>query len=230
MNSNGIHLDHCTWKAAKFACENWHYSRTAPPSKSFKVGVWEQGRFIGAVIFGRGSNNRIGQPLGLVQTEICELNRVALREHAAPVSKIVATAIRIFKREFPGMKAIISYADPEQGHHGGIYQAMGWVYIGTSHAQREMILEGREVHKRTVSSRFGTVSPERIRAANPAINIRYGPIRFKHCYALPLCPSVAAKLAPIRKPYPKRAGSIDNDAPAIQRDEGGAIPTPALHS
>ena len=181
-------------------------------------------------MFGRGANNRIGQPLGLAQTEICELIRVALREHAAPVSKIVATAIRILKKEFPGMKAIISYADPEQGHHGGIYQAMGWVYTGTSNAQREMILDGREVHKRTIFSRFGTVSPERIRAANPVINIRYGPIRFKHCYALPLCPRVAAKLAPIRKPYPKRAGSIENDAPAIQRDEGGAIPTPALHS
>ena len=31
------------------------------------------------------------------------------------------------------------------------------------------------------------------------------------------------------KGKPKRAGSIENDAPAFQREEGGEIPTPALH-
>lgn len=32
----------------------------------------------------------------------------------------------------------------------------------------------------------------------------------------------------LRKPYPKRAGSIDSDATGIQPEEGGAVPTPAL--
>ena len=54
------------------------------------LGVWEDGQFAGVVLLSRGSNNHLGSPYGLTQTEVCELTRVALREHKAPVSQIVA--------------------------------------------------------------------------------------------------------------------------------------------
>ncbi len=50
----------------------------------------------------------------------------------------------------------------------------------------------------------------------------------KHRYLMPLDPDMRAKILPLAKPYPKRAGSIVADAPANHAGEGGSIPTPAL--
>jgi hypothetical protein len=43
-----------TYEAAKYACLNWHYSGTVPVGKLVKVGAWEDGKFIGVVIFSCG--------------------------------------------------------------------------------------------------------------------------------------------------------------------------------
>ncbi|WP_459208945.1 Mom family adenine methylcarbamoylation protein [Bacillus haynesii] len=48
-----------THKAAKFACENFHYSKCLLAGKLVKIGTWEDGKFIGVVIFSRGANGRI---------------------------------------------------------------------------------------------------------------------------------------------------------------------------
>jgi len=60
-------------------------------------------------------------------------------------------------------------------------------------------------------------------------HVEYAPIEWKHTYLYPLDDAMRKQILPLSKPYPKRAGSIENDAPASQRDEGGVIPTPALH-
>src|SRR5690606_16022678 len=114
-----------------YACENWHYSKSMPtPPRQF-VGAWEDGAFIGVVIFSRGNASGIGKPYGLKQTEVCELTRVAMRNHVTPVSRILRFAIKFLKQRSPGIKLLVSYADPGQDHHGGIYQASNWIYTGT---------------------------------------------------------------------------------------------------
>ena len=57
-----LRLGWCDHKAARWACEHWHYSRSVPRGKSVYVGVWEDGRFIGVVIFSRGANRHIASP------------------------------------------------------------------------------------------------------------------------------------------------------------------------
>ncbi|WP_239873981.1 hypothetical protein [Yersinia enterocolitica] len=74
-------VDWATHQAASFACLNWHYAKAVPVGKLVKVGAWEDGKFIGVVIFSRGANNHIGQPYSLQQDQVCELTRVALRQH-----------------------------------------------------------------------------------------------------------------------------------------------------
>ena len=49
-----LKLDWCSHEAAKYAVEHWHYSGRIPPSKLAKVGVWEDGQFIGAIVYGVG--------------------------------------------------------------------------------------------------------------------------------------------------------------------------------
>lgn len=142
----------CSREAARYAVEHWHYSRRMPVGKLTPYGVWEGGRFIGAVVFGRGGTSAIGKPYGLDQTSVCELVRVALTKHRAPVTRIVAIALKLLRRANPGLRLVVSYADPAQGHVGTIYQAGGWTYVGESGGDVFYRTKGgRLVHSRVVS-------------------------------------------------------------------------------
>jgi hypothetical protein len=215
--SADLRLAGCAHEAAAFACRTWHYSGTVPAGKLVKIGVWEDGKFIGAVIFGRGANNHIGSRYGLGQTEICELVRVALKAHEAPVSRIVALALRLLRRQSPGLKLVVSYADPGQGHVGAIYQAGNWVYVGRSQAQRELVVAGADMHKRTATSRWGTASPDRLRALT-GLSVRYGPKLWKHTYLMPLSGEMRAAVKCLAKPYPKREDDHGRERTAADAD------------
>lgn len=211
----------CTRAAAEYACRRWHYSGKLPAGKLVTMGVWEDGSPIGAVIFGRGANNNIGRRFGLKQTEAVELVRVALKSHAAPVSRIVAVALKLLRRQSPGLRLIISYADPEQGHVGAIYQAGNWLYLGPSQAQRELVIAGRDVHKRSAGSRWGTASPARLRALT-GLPVAYGPKRWKHTYAMPLDAGTRVALAPLCQPYPKKGPDDGAARTAAEADRAQA--------
>lgn len=204
-------------EAASYACKKWHYSGCAPAGKLIKMGVWEQQKFIGVVIFGRGANNNLGKPYGLEQTEICELVRIALRQHQTQVTRIVALRVRMVKKQNPGLKLIISYADPEQGHHGGIYQGGGWIYTGASQAQREVMHNGKVMHKRTANALFGTIK-----------GMEKSAIMWKHKYLLPLTHEMSDKIKIMAKPYPKRVASSGIGTSGFQPERGGEIPTATL--
>lgn len=47
-----------------------------------------------------------------------------------PVTRILAIAIRMLKREMWGIRLLVSYADLDHGHLGKIYHASNWVYVG----------------------------------------------------------------------------------------------------
>ena len=214
-----LKLDFCSFEAAKYAVMHWHYSKAMPAGKLVKIGVWEDNKFIGAVIFGRGANNHLFQPYGLKQTEGCELVRVALSKHKTPVSKIVSIAIKLLKQHNPGLKLIVSFADDRQGHLGKIYQAGNWIYVGKVKSTDEFLVNGRWMHQRNLHSLFGTMKGIQAKRRDGGYRLRY---------LMPLDATIKAEIEKLRQPYPKCAGSVDSDTAAFQASEGGATPTPAL--
>jgi len=204
MGKADLRIDWATHAAAKYAVETWHYSRSMP-SASVKIGAWESGRFIGVVIFGRGAASEIGSPYGLPQDEICELVRVALRPHVTPTSRILAQSLRLLKSSNPGLRMVVSFADTEQGHHGGIYQATGWFFEGSKeyHAYR---VNGNVVHPKTLHSKYGkggqSVPWLRKHVDQKAERVHGA---MKHKYLMPLDDAMRAQIAHLAKPYPKRA-------------------------
>lgn len=225
-----LRLDWCSHEAAKYAVEHWHYSETLPAGKLSKVGAWEDGRFVGCVLFSRGAAQHIGTPYGLNQTQVCELTRVALSAHKTQTSRIIAIAIRLLHKLSPGLRLIVSFADTKQGHHGGIYQAGGWVYVG-SEAYHMIYVQGKIRHPKTCHSLYGSRGQgiPWLRA-NIDPNARRIEGEPKHKYLYPLDKAMREQIAPLAKPYPKRAASIDSDAPGVQPGEGGADPTAALQT
>jgi hypothetical protein len=212
-------VDHA---AAKHAVERWHYSRTLPVGRAVMVGVWEAGKYIGVVIFSWGSNKDLGTPYGLQTHECSELVRVALSKHKTQVSRIMAVAVRMLRATSPGVRLLVSFADPVQGHHGGIYQAMGWLFAGQTSPGTEWRLGGKRLNKRAFTgANFGQA---RMKPPPGAIKVAVPP---KLRYLYPMDDEMRQRVAHLAKPYPKRAGPQGNSG--VQPETGGAGPTPALH-
>lgn len=221
MSSVQLKLDWATHEAAKYACENWHYSKKMPVNKTVKIGVWENGVYIGVVIFSPGATPTLYKTYNITQQEGCELTRIALNKHKSPVSKILSLSLKFLKKSNPGIKLVISFADTKEGHHGGIYQATNWIYVGTAGPRKLPKLNGKFIHERSLSL---LVKQGKIKRSD----CEWVNAKPKHKYLMPLDEKMKKKVQILSKPYPKRAGSKDNVASGFQSEEGGANPTPAL--
>lgn len=189
-----LKLDWCSHAAAKYAVEHWHYSGCMPAGRNVYIGVWEDDRFIGTVLFGLGSGNSTnGKAYGLASShDMAELTRVALTAHKVPVSKIVSIAMKMLKKQSPGLRLLISMADPAHGHAGGIYQAMNWFYTGVTKPDVMYFSRGEWVHHRTATAR-GSAKGLPSKKLPP-----------KHRYLYPLDDDMRRQIEPLRQPYPKR--------------------------
>ena len=218
MNSRpNIHLAWCSYRVAKYAVQRWHYSKTMPAGKTVRIGVWEDSRFVGAVIFGAGSGNMTnGEQYGLAKTHrMAELCRVALASRRTPTTRIISIAIKMLRSNSPKLRMIISFADPRQGHIGTIYQAGGWVYTGTSAVDYEYYVQGRWRHHRSATSRQSVKG------------VKSRPLPGKYRYLMPLDTQIADAVQTLSRPYPKRPK--DSSEPSANlAEEGGAAPTRTL--
>ena len=214
-----LKIDHCSFEAAKYAVMNWHYSKAMPSGKLIKYGVWEDNTFIGAVIYGRGANNNMLKTYGLKSIEGCELVRIALNKHVVPVTKIMSITIRMLKKQNPGLRIIASYADDDQDHVGSIYQANNWIYTGKTSGVNtgNFIVNGNQMHGRSVSEKFGTASIEKLMAKGINIKKHTGKGKFKYIY--PLDKQMMNECMKLSKDYPKRLKQAMADIPISTADE-----------
>lgn len=207
--AKGLHIAYCSQEAALFAVMKWHYSRRMPRSKLVKFGVWEDGEYIGCVIYGAGASPALLKPYGVRQGEGCELVRVALkRGHKTATTRILGITLKMLKRDFPNLRLVVSFADPRFGHHGGIYQAGNWTYLGQSEPSTVYVdPEGKERHGRTVSATgWVTYATQTRRTVRRSKWKRSDCSRLhlpgKYRYAFPLDAGMRAFLSARRQPHP----------------------------
>jgi len=175
-----------------------------PTPPVVKMGAWEDGEFIGCVLFSRGANKNLGSRWGLTTVDVCELTRVALSYHNASVSKIVTIAIKMLKKA-QHIKLIYSYADPEEEHVGTIYQAMNWFYLGmTPGSYKYKDKNGREWHQRQVSVSGYKPQYGQLRKVPKIADCEKLPQLGKHRYLYPLDRAMRRQIEPLAQPYPKR--------------------------
>lgn len=222
MDKPVLKIDWATHEAAKYACENWHYSKCIPKSKLLKLGVWEDNKFIGVVIFGVGATATLVKQYGLDMNEGCELVRIALNNHKNTVTRIVSICLKFLKKSNPKIRLVVSFADPSEGHVGGIYQGGGWLYTGKSNNCAFPIINGKKTHSRTLSLmiRSGKVKDRK--------SIPHIMTEGKYRYLMPLDAAMRKQIEPLAKPYPKRVSSADSGTSSDQLERGDAIPTDTL--
>lgn len=203
----------CGKPAARWAVRQWHYSRRPPAEgKLACFGVWEYGEFIGALIYGRGATQNLGRPYGLGQDQCVELTRIALREHTTPVTRMIAASRRQLRDSNPGLRLIVSFADTDQNHHGGIYQADNWIYTGTTARNPIFEVRGRLVHGRTLRHLAVKRPPDETaeayvrRVIDPDVR-KVAATGAKHRYLYPLDKAMRRQISALAKPYPRRKES-----------------------
>ena len=108
-----------------------HYTGSVPSGKSVYI------RYDDAlVVFSIPANKNIAKYLGFEQ--VWELSRLWAPDDHAPnlLTRALSYAVTVFRREQPAVEALVSYAGPNVGHHGGIYKAASWVACGQSEESR----------------------------------------------------------------------------------------------
>lgn len=102
-----------------------HYTGSVPSGKSHYL------FFGGAIIvFSIPANKNIAAFLRC--KSVWELSRLwAPTGHEENLlTRAISWATREFKLIEPGVDALVSYADPNAGHLGGVYRAASWLYLG----------------------------------------------------------------------------------------------------
>jgi len=197
-----MRLEKASYKAIRYACMNFHYAKSVPNVGTGYSVFNQNNQWCGCICFGVGATNLAGVPYGLRCGEIIELLRVALNGEQGITSNVVATSIKLLKKQNPLVKMIVSYADSEQQHLGIIYQAMNFYYVGFS-VDSNLIVNGKREHRRSISGKYGTNSKDKLEKMGLKVERIVTKPKYKYIY--PLDKSLISLCKKLSKPYPKSA-------------------------
>ncbi len=222
--------EHVIRKVSFFTALRWvaqyHYLGTMP-AHAIPYG-WFAPDMKAIVVFGQPSNaHGVAKKYGLEAFPgNIEIIRVAVHPDAPrnSASQVVAAACDTFHAD-TGLAWVFSYADTGQGHHGGIYQALGALYVGVSTGRPGFLMDGEPIHPRTVVSKFGTQGAgvyDLAKLAGHELVKVEGLNSDKHTYILPIGPPAVRRrirraLEGSMLPYPKR-----DHASEVSRETRGA--------
>ena len=150
-----------------------------------------------------------------------ELRRLA-SDGSDILSRFLAQTLKALKNA--GVPAVLTWADPAAGHHGGIYQATNWIYTEprsyswNSHYRRP---DGTVIDHRKAYALFGSSSKKVVLEREPTWEAFLPPMKYR--YLMPLNVSADEAVAATRslvRPYPKPARKLQPKRyPAAQRTE-----------
>jgi len=132
-------------------------------------------KLIGCVIYSQPVGRSVSSSLSdlLSKNEVFELVRLFIHDGYGKniESYCIAESFRQLNKDFPHIKAVVSYADSEVNHSGTIYQATGFLYQGNNSLclmpNYSISLEGPPnynwIHSRTVFSKWGSHNIEHLK-------------------------------------------------------------------
>jgi len=122
-----------------------HYAHRMPPIQ-YAFGLYRKDELVGVCTFGPSVNHR--EHDRWKPYDLYELNRL-ITEDDLPKNALSYFVSRCIKL-MPSPCVLISFADPNHGHYGYIYQATNWLYTGLGRCAmtRVKLKDGREIHPR----------------------------------------------------------------------------------
>lgn len=129
-----MNVDHVsTREFAEFA-HRYHYSGHSA-NQSYRYGLWYEATLWGVCGFNLPTRETCASVFGLEHVDrVAHLSRLAMADHAPKnsESRLIAGALTMLASEHERFRAVITYADPLEGHIGYVYQATNAIYTGLS--------------------------------------------------------------------------------------------------
>lgn len=132
---------------------NKHYAQRLP-SISYAYGCFIKGKLEGILTIGKPASNSLCE--GVCGKDykqyVYELNRLCVNDGLPrnTLSKFVSRVLRDLSNE---KIILISYADEGANHHGYIYQATNWMYIGKTKSRTDKYTPGNK-HSRHYDDKY----------------------------------------------------------------------------
>jgi hypothetical protein len=128
-----------------------------------------------------------------------------------------------------GLRLIVSFADPDEGHIGAAYQAGNWIFTGSSSDYVKYLTpDGKLLHPRQVSKTGVKPFYGQLTSVPKFSDCEKVHSSGKYRYLMPLDDAMRKQVEPLRKPYPKRGTGETDNAAGSNLQTGGASPTVPL--
>ena len=183
-----------------------HYLHSLPRGTCLAFGVFLEGRLMGALTLGVGPYNAPSLVEGASSDDCLTLTRMWLSDELPgnSESRALGMVVRAL-RKHTSLKFLVTYADPDQGHVGTIYQASNWFYIGLSEAPPQYDFgDGKIHHSRSLSHAYGTHSLRHF--ARYGVDVKVVPQSSKYRYLYLLDQTWRSRVRAPFLPYPKSNG------------------------
>lgn len=146
------------------------------------------GEVVAAAVFAPPASFAWGKAIELIRL-------VREPRYTAPLSGFLsrcAHELRLLRK----WEIIVAYADPEVGHHGGVYQARSWIFVGYSSPKVVYVAS----NGRTMSQRSYDQRSRKVPLGSDWMKRKTGR---KLTYVFPLNRIGMRRIGPRRKPYLK---------------------------
>lgn len=189
-----------------------HYLGAKMPVSRWRYGLHDEaGVLRGVAVFGEPSRQTIAPSLlqDVQPGEVLELGRFALADWPDRPPNLGSWFLAQCLGRVPGT-LVVTYADPAEGHHGGLYQAAGALYLGRGKRAQYFYRDptGHRVHARGVWEKAKAAGLQERQLADQMGLSRVETVA-KHRYVFLLQKAARARLLIEPEPYPKGVTAAD---------------------
>lgn len=135
---------------AKALIEQGHYIGHLRKS-GIQIGLFRDEVLVGVAVFGQPSREGVARSLGGTLADVIELLRfytVDDLNHSDRGTWFLRRAIKLLPRQY---NVVVAYSDPGAQHHGGLYRAASWTYLGRTNGTPYWYVDlaGKQIGKQT---------------------------------------------------------------------------------
>lgn len=181
----------CDRKDIKQFIEKWHYSKSINGiMSSYCFKLMNNNEIIGGMIFGKLGMANAWKKYAENAEDVIELRRLCCIDDTPKNTEsfFIGACLRWLKKN-TNIKIIVSYADPEYGHSGIIYQASNFTMIGKTSPGKVIFWNDKKYHDKAIRTKYkGELKPfaRRLKNAIESGQARYVKTNGKNIYIFKL--------------------------------------------
>lgn len=153
-------------KAVKDFIEKHHYSHNINGVMStYCFGLYDNLSMVGAMLFGSLGMANAWRKYADKPEDVIELRRLVCIDDTPKntESYFIGGCLRWLKKN-TDIKVVVSYADPNYGHQGIVYQASNFTKVGETSPGKVIMWDGKKYHDKTIRTKYkGVLKPFALR-------------------------------------------------------------------